>query len=262
MGRAVAVVLVILIAVGALGWYWQRESARHPGPTTIVQQPLPVPGPQGQPIVRNEPTPAGDGSVPTRIPLPATLDGSDPDVRLAAQGLAPRLAQWLTPEEQIRKWVALVDAVADGNLPERNLPLKFSMPPFRVTATDPSQSDSLSYGNPANFERANVLIETLVAIPPRRLAEYYRAYSPLLERAYAELGRGGSFDARLNIALAGLIAVKPPPGDVPLARPKFYYVYADPALEQSSAVAKLLWRLGPANQRQIQNYLTELAPLL
>jgi hypothetical protein len=262
MARTAAIVLVILVAVGATGWFLQREHP-NPGPTDIAQQPLPPPmaGAQtpgsSQPIVRNEPVPAGDGSVPTRIAMPLTLDNSDATVRNAAHDLAPKLVQWLTPEEQLRKWVALVDGVAEGKLPDKNPPLKYPLQGFSVI----TQGED-TVANPTNYQRANVLIEIITAIPPRKLADYYRAYSPLLERAYAELGRGGSFDARLALALRNVIAVQSLPADAKLARPKFYYTYADPALEQSSEVAKWLWRQGPANQHQLQSYLGELLTLL
>ncbi|EEF27316.1 conserved hypothetical protein, partial [Ricinus communis] len=92
MGRAVALLLVVLIAIGAAGWYLQNRhspAADH----VAAQQPLPPPL-EGQPIVRNEPVPAGDGSAPTRIPVPQQLDGSDNDVRTAAHDLAPALLAW------------------------------------------------------------------------------------------------------------------------------------------------------------------------
>lgn len=254
MGRWVVVVLVALVAIGAAGWYLQRQP-RTPGPAAVEQPPLP--GSAAQPIRRHEPVPAGDGSAPGRIEVPPALDGSDAIARAAAHGLAPALVQWLTPAEQLRKWVALVDAVADGKLPEQNLPLKYPLPNFATVA----RGDDV-YANPANFERADALIETLTAIPPRRLADYYHAYGPLLERAYAELGRGGSFDARLELAIRKVREVKPLAGGARLARPQFYYTYADPALEASSDVAKLMWRLGPANQQRLQSYLGDLQPLL
>ncbi|MET0379726.1 MAG: DUF3014 domain-containing protein [Spongiibacteraceae bacterium] len=255
MGRIVAIVLVVLVGIGAVGWYLQREPAQHSDAATMVQKPLPLPPSATQPIRRNEPQP--DVTAPG-IATPESLDGSDGAVRGSIHALAPTLVTWLTPEEQLRKWVALVDAVAEGKLPAKNLPLKYPMQGFSVVA----QGDEDVSINPANFNRANLLIETITAIPPRKFADYYHAYSPLLERAYAELGRGGNFEARLTLAIQKVRDVKPLTADAKLARPKFYYTYADPALEQSSDVAKLLWRLGPANQQQLQSYLGELQPLL
>lgn len=256
MGRIVAIVLVVLVGIGAVGWYLQREYPQVPGTAERVQKPLSLPPSSTQPIQRNEPQP--EVSAALGITRPEILDGSDDAVHGAIHALAPSLLKWLTPEEQLRKWVALVDAVADGKLPEKNLPLNFPMPGFSVLTQD--NDDLLS--NPANFQRANLLIETVTAIPPRKLADYYHAYSPLLERAYAELGRGGNFEARLTLAMQKVRDVKPLMVDAKLARPKFYYTYADPVLEQGSDVTKLMWRLGPANQQLLQSYLGELQPLL
>lgn len=257
MQRVIALVLVVLVAIGAVGLYLQsRQAAPAQRQTLATPAPLTSSATPGQPIRRNEPTPA-DGSVPTRIPVPLALDGSDEETRTAAHSLAPTLLKWLTPEEQLRKWVALVDAIADGKLPEKHLPLNYPMPGFSVLLRD-----DVAYANAVNHHRADVLIETITAIPPRKLAEYYHAYSALLEQAYAELGRGGTFEARLMLAIQKVRDVKPLMAEAPLARPKFYYTYADPALESSSDIAKLLWRLGPANQRQLQVYLGELQPML
>lgn len=254
MGRIVAIVLVVLVGIGAAGWYLQRTQPQNSAASETLQ--LPLPPSAVQPVQRNEPQPASGAA--SAITVPSSLDGSDGAVRGAIHALAPTLLTWLTPEEQLRKWVALVDAVADGKLPEKNQPLRYPMPGFSVLM----QGEDVLSSNPANYKRANLLIETLTAIPPRKLADYYHAYSPLLERAYVELGRGGSFEARLMLAIEKVRGVKPLMEDVKLARPKFYYTYADPALEQSSDVAKLLWRLGPANQQQLQSYLGELQPLL
>lgn len=256
MGRIVTIVLVVLVGIGAVGWYLQREHPQAAGTVETVQKSLPVPSSATQPIHRNEPQP--EVSITPGIIKPETLDGSDVMVRGAIHALSPTLLKWLTTDEQLRKWVALVDAIADGKLPGKNLPLQYPMPGFSVV----TQGDDETFSNPTNFARMNVLLETVTAIPPRKLADYYHAYSPLLERAYAELGRGGNFEARLNVAIQKVRDVKPLTADAKLARPKFYYTYADPALEQSSDVAKLLWRMGPANQQLLQSYLSELQPLL
>ena len=268
MSRTVAIALVLLIALGGVGLYLQRE---HPQPTAML---LPTPGvsspsSRGLPItaepqaIQRDEALAGGGNSASRIAVPGMVDGSDEMTRAAAYRLAPALAKWLTPEQQLRKWVALVDAVAEAKLSEKILPLKYPMSSFSTTqGLSSARNGEAIYASPTNFARTNLLIETLTAIPPQTLADYYHAWSKLLERANAELGRRGSFDSRLHIALQKVIAVEPLPDNAALARPQFYYTYADPALEKSSDVAKLLWRMGPANQHQLQSYLSELLPLL
>lgn len=255
MSRAVAIALVLLIILGGVGLYLQRE---HPQPVfsspATLQQKLPT-SMAPQIIQRDEPVPSTPGAA--HIAVPGMLDGSDDMTRSAAYQLSPTLAKWLAPEQQLRKWVALIDAVADGKLPEKNQPLKYPMQGFSVTLTD-----GAVYANTANYVRTNLLVETVTAIPPQKLADYYHAWSRLLERANSELGRRGSFDSRLHLAIQNVVDVKPLPEDAKLIRPQFYYTYADPALEHSSAVAKLLWRMGPANQHQVQSYLSDLLPLL
>ena len=56
--------------------------------------------------------------------------------------------------------------------------------------------------------------------------------------------------------------MQPLQGDVELKQSIISYQYLDPILEQSSALEKLLWRLGPDNSARLQAYLNQLAPLL
>src|SRR5690606_21065593 len=114
----------------------QQRATPALAPAARVQLPLQVPVPQS--VQRDEPAPATAAQVREipAIPVPGMLDGSDEMTRAAANELSPTLLKWLLPAEQIRKWVALVDQLADGRLPTKNLPLLFPMPAFDTIRTD------------------------------------------------------------------------------------------------------------------------------
>jgi len=99
----------------------------------------------------------------------------------------------------------------------------------------------------------------LVAIEPARRARYYREWQPLLEKAYRELGKPGSFDQRLRGAIERVLAVKPLQQQADLKRPGVFYQYDNPMLEKSSDLNRLMWRLGEANTQRLQAYLKKLS---
>jgi hypothetical protein len=258
MKRPFAIAAVVIAAGAAWLWWRQAQTVEPAAPATAARVQLPLAVPPLQPVQRDQATaPAAPPPEPPAIAVPGMLDGSDDMARAAAGELSPLLLKWLLPTEQIRKWVALVDQIADGRLPDKNRPLLFPMPVFDTVTVD----DSLRM-NPTNFTRANLLIDTLTAIDDQKLADYYHAWRPLLESAYRELGKSDDFHARLLLALQNIVEAPPPPADAVLVRPKVFYVYADPALEKNSAVTRLLWRLGPDNARRLQAYLGGLMSLL
>lgn len=254
LATAAAVLVIILIIVVA-----NRDSAPE------VAEPEPPPPPAApaerpQPPPRPEPPPAPEPPEepePDLVQPPADLEDSDPVVLSAAEELAPRLANWLTPEQQVRKWVVTVDNLAEGRVMGQHRPLAYPMPAFRVEGSGDQRRM-----HTANYRRTELLLDTLEAIPPERLAAYYQLWRPRLEEAFEELGREGEFDDRLRITIDQILAVEPLPEPPRLEQPSVHYVYADPELEAASDIEKLMWRLGPDNMQRVQEYLRRLRPHL
>lgn len=250
MNAKILSALVAVIAVAAVGWYLQREPAE-----LQADLPVPIPAivPAPAPVQRDEPIAPTEVDPRPLVAAPLELNDSDGNVGAAIAELAPRMVAWVTPAEQIRRWVALVDQMAEGKLPLKNRPLSYPMAAFKAdTAGGKMRMDT------ANYARAEVLVDTVTAIPPGRLAQYYNAWRPTLDKAYAELGGSGSFDKRLRAAIQRVLAVQPLPAQPALERPSVYYRYADAQLERASDVEKLMWRLGPANSKRVQDYLRTL----
>jgi hypothetical protein len=185
---------------------------------------------------------------PLKSQPPKSLEDSDKAVKKGAKQLSQQLVAWLTPEEQIRKWVLLVNSFGQGSMPIKNLPLNFPSKPFQVATADGHKRLSAS-----NYTRGEALVNTLLSVDVDLLFRYYSAWSPLLETAYAELGQGGSFEQTLLGALNQIIAIDPDAAiSAKLEQPSVFYQYADPELENASDLEKFFWRLGPDNTRNFQ----------
>ncbi len=252
MNRKIIVALVVLVAILAIGKYLQTDVAT---PLPQVEKPQVQPAPQ--PVIREDAEASGDNAAPVeQVPLPA-LTESDAGVREAAGELAQKLLAWLTPNEQIRKWVVAVDLAADGELVGKNRPLAYPVGAFKV-----SGSDGNFLFDTSNYGRTRELVDTLTAIPPVRAAAVYQNWRPLFEEAYRELGKPGNFDARLKLAIDRMLAVKPLSDTPALTQPTVFYRYADPKLEAASDIDKLLWRMGPDNSARLQAWLEQVRDAL
>lgn len=205
-------------------------------------------------------TPDSTADQPVRddvVPPPLHLTASDATVLAAVTQLSPDVVQWLLPDDQIRKWVATINLLAEGKFPVKDRPLEVALPPFQVR----TQGEILLLER-NNYRRASALVKALTEMPPSRVARHYEAWRPLLEQAQEELGNGKQFDERLHTAIARVLAVQPLTGEIELKAGVLKYTYADDQLEKASALEKALWRLGPSNTLRIQNFLRHLQPLL
>ncbi len=192
--------------------------------------------------------------LPAIISAPDALDGSDDQVLLALGDFSPTLMRWLLPKEQIRKWVLAVDLMADGKLPKRYRPIDYPMAKYVV------QADGAETYTPVdtNFERMQPLIKVLTEIDTDLLARYYRAWLPILEKAYSEQGKADSFDQRLSQAMDRVLQVDPLSETAILTRPSVLYRYESELLESASDVEKLLWRMGEDNATDVQLFIRDL----
>ncbi|NKI17741.1 DUF3014 domain-containing protein [Spongiibacter sp. KMU-166] len=188
---------------------------------------------------------------------PKAIDGSDTQLREAAAALSPKLAEWVSPDHQVRKWVALIDQMAAYRLPSKHLPVVFNKEPFLAIKTERGLIN-----DPGNFRRWDPVVNTVTGIEPKKLAIYYKKWSPFLESSYNELGNPQSFDNQLRTTIEHLLIVEPIPADTELKRPKVFYEYADPVLEGADPLSKWLWRLGPENMKKLQAWLKELQSYL
>lgn len=276
--KAIAPAVVIILAtVGAAVWYFlaNTEDSTAPlgeGEHTVASPviadsteqpasgtPSSLPRKIKRSTAEQATTTPQAQALPPLADIPSRLTNSDLGFLQAAQKLAPKMVAWLTPDQQIRKWVFLVDNIAAGKIPSKNRPLSYDIDKFQV---DEATAEDRFYVSETNFARADTLINVVTALPPQELIRYYQHWLPLLNNAYDELGRGDSFQDRLLQAIDNILAIEPLPEKALLQQPSVFYVYADKKLEKADKLNKFFWRLGSENTEKIQSFLTNIEPLI
>lgn len=267
--------LIVLSAIGAGAWYFLSLDSDHStaplGDTIKVPEIVETPEVY-QPIKRTpvvvddeplEEEPVAEAPVEKELPpldqIPSSLADSDIGLIQAAKNLAPKLVVWMTPDQQVRKWVFLIDRVAEGDFPIQNRPLSYDVNKFEVDSTE---HEEVYYLSEKNYQRAEQLINVITQIPAEDIIRYYQHWLPLFNDAYAELGREDSFQDRLLQAIDNILAIESLNGKAELKQPSVFYVYADKNLEQVDKLNKFFWRLGSANTQKVQSYLKNLEPLI
>jgi hypothetical protein len=264
--KPIAIVMSAVLIIGAgVAWFWLNHQPETATPLVQTAQEPSIEasstlhqGIRDLPPTASIPEPSEPNTSkvppPDIVMPPANLQHSDPSVAAAATDLSANIAGWLLPKEQIRKWVILVDNIATGKVPLKSRPLDFPMAAFTVQGSDTKPTLSSK-----NYQRATPLVDAFTGLDTALMARYYRAWQPLLQQAYAELGQPGDFHQRLLQAIDQVLAVEPLSGEhIELKQPAVYYTFADPEKEQASDVEKLLWRLGPQNTARIQAHLQAL----
>jgi len=243
-----------LALIAGLGIYWLFSDK---SPVTVSE---PSPGVAASSAVEPEPAepPARDEP---EIALPALSD-SDGYVREALSRLSrhPAIVSLLVSDELVRKLVAAVVNVAEGDNPSRHFPLLAPDESFEVVrASRPSRV----FVDPRGYHRYDVLAEGFASLDAGDLAAAYRASRPLFEEAYGELGYlEAPFETTLSKAFLVLLQTPVVEGRIPLEAESVNYTYADARLEALSPAQKQLLRMGPANTRRIQSKLRELEEAL
>ena len=228
-----ATVVALLIAAGTGYWYFAYGPGRPPEP------PPPVVEAEPEPVVEEEPEPE----------LPA-LDVSDPFLRslFAAITQNPDILAWLLGDDLARRIAVATDNVADGISPRRALAGLSPTDPFRAM----DEGEELRI-HPAAFARYDSVAEAVAGADSPGMARVIREAMPILDAAYAELGRPDrTFAGALLTALDRLAAVPVPETPVLLDEQIMRYEYRDPALEELDDASKHLLRFGPDNQAKVQ----------
>jgi hypothetical protein len=251
---------LLLIGLGAGGVYWAlNRPAEAPVAATPAAPPAAPAAPIGPAPIRHpiEQAPAAMAAEPA-VPLPA-LGDSD---ALLFEALAGLLADdgWralVAGDFLIQRFVATIDALPRRKLAPHLLPVKPASGALVVEG--PAQSATLA---PANAARYDAYIRVLQAVDEQRLVALYVRLYPLFQQAYRELGAEGYFNDRLVEVVDHLLAAPSPQPPVALVRPKVFWEFADPALEQASAGEKLMVRIGPTHAAAVRGKLAAVRALL
>lgn len=242
--------LLALVVLG--GWLWLRygQGESEPQNAGLVDSVRPL----AEDVDSSGPAPLSDS-----LELPA-LGASDTLIREVGEELSthPGWASWLAPDDLVRRFVASVVTVSTGQSPRDHL--SFLAPEEEFSVRD---SGGRTVVDPASYRRYDWVAATFASLDTDRTVWLYRRLHPLFQEAYRELGFGeGTFDEALARAVEILLAVDVPEGPVEVVPDEAVYAFRDPGMEERSAAAKQLIRMGPENARRVQAKLRELAEAL
>lgn len=260
------VLLILIVAVAIAVWWVLFRPEESPMVPAAAPRPAPIakPEPVAPPPTPERTVEPARATPPPPAPLPS-LDKSDPLVRTLVGGLTsrPEVVRYLASDELIRRFVASVDAIAEGRTPRDQLKSMWPSEPFTtIQMVDDPDAEVFVVGA-ETYDRYDAITEIFVAVDSRGAVSAYRQLRPLIDEAYRQLGYPDrDFDATLRTAIAQLLAAPVVVGDVRLVPRVIGYGYEDPELENLSAAQKQLLRLGPVNAPRVQRKLREFASAL
>jgi hypothetical protein len=229
---------ILLLAIGAGVWYWQKRQAALPEAPPAAPPPA-----AAKPAIQNPIEPGED--------IDPNLAASEQVATLIG---TPRFEALFIPDDFVKKIVATVDNLARPDVAARMNPAKPPAGDF-VTA---GEGDNLVLGA-ANFARYSPWIELVDSLDADETAALYRRLYPQFQSAYEALGNpDGYFNDRVIEVIDHLLAAPEPPATIALARPNVLYEFADPALEAESSGRKLLLRMGPGNAARVRMKLRDI----
>ena len=229
---------VILLAVAAGAWYWQKRQSEK------AVEPVPATAPaSAEPAIKNPIIPPDD--------IDPNLSATEQVATLVG---TPRFESMFVPDDFVKKLVATVDSLARPDVAARMNPAKGPAGDF-VTA---GEGDSVVLGA-ANFARYSPWVELVDSLDADSTAMLYKRLYPQFQAAYENLGNPDSyFNDRVVEVIDHLLSAPEAPATVALTRPNVFYEFADPALEAESAGRKLLLRMGPGNAARVKAKLKEI----
>ena len=235
----IAVVVIVLIAAGAVYYYLKPEPEET---ATVTSQ---------------EPT-DGEGFQQEEIePIEVELNKSDELVRKLVKELSsrPEVARWLLTDNLIRRFVAAVDLIANGDSPR--IPIEFIelKGDFKV-----GKAEGQEFMDPKSYQRYEGIAQIFASLDTEGIVTLYKRLRLPIQEAYRELGYPeGDFDSTLKKAIVSLLETPIVESRIYLDKDVLTYTMENPELEDLTPAQKHLLRMGPDNIRMIQTKLEDIA---
>ena len=259
--RRIAIALVIVLALGAAGWwFWHRAATAEQPATAVAAAPAAVAAVETPAAAIKHPLDTPAAAPDAAAPQPA----GDPDA-VMREGLVslfgePALAEWLLPEQLLRRLVATTDNLPRSTRIEPLRPLRAPAAPFVVhrEVVEASTGTERITLSEQNFARYDSAVAVLAKTDMGQAAKLYRQLYPLLQRAYEDLGYPDRYlNDRVVDTIDHLLATPEPQQPLLLEQPKVLFRYADADLESRSTGQKLLLRMGVKHTLTIKQKLRE-----
>jgi hypothetical protein len=278
MDKSIVFSLIFIVVSGVLYYFWQEHEA-----SVVLMEaeiiPLiepdeqssqlseeeaeilyPVPEQSVVPVIEEQ-TQVLEGPVADEIALPA-LNESDGLIEQAFARIyqAEKLLKLFIFKEFVRHVVVSIDNMTTKKLPRRFVFTKSLEDSFMVKLTSIDNEFIL---DERNFSRYQRFLHFANSVDNQQLASIYIKYYFLFQEAYDELGYSGRyFNDRLVQVIDHLLQTPEMQGPIMLLRPKVFYHFADPELEDLSAGQKILLRMGPDNAAMIKTRLKAMRQIL
>lgn len=201
-----------------------------------------------------------DNQTPTQSSDLPDLLSSDDVLRQALIKISPGLAQWLSTDQLIRKYVLIANDFAQGFRIGKHMSFLRMAEPFSV-----AQSGNALTISPKSYQRYDNIAQTFQAIDAKSAVGLYQKFRPLMLQVFAEFSypKDITLESIIKKAAGEILAVPVFEGQIALVRPSVFYKFADAKLETLSPVQKQMIRMGVVNTRIIQakcrEFLVELA---
>jgi hypothetical protein len=258
--RRIAVTAVVIIAVIGIGAGIYFSTGKN-APTN-VDEPAPAVARTAEPPPAAKMPPAPDipGPPPTPAPEPlpeaapaepeVTIQNSDQELRdlLAPSAASALVAQALEANDLVQRSAGMIDGFSRGLIPRKALPLA---PPKTTFST--VEVEGLTYIDPTSYGRYDSYARAIDSLNVDLLVSTFHRYRHLLEQTYSGFGYSAEdMDNALIRSLDYILATPEPSEPAALKRKEAIFQYADPQLEQLTALQKQLLRMGPENSAKIK----------
>jgi hypothetical protein len=266
--RRPLLLLLLVLAVALAALWWLRTGKHETEPVAPVEEPVVEPPPLGaeQPAATEPEAAPAPESEPEALVEPAPAEALPP--RGESDGLVRDLARTVSSHPLflaalkeaglIDRFVLIVDNLAEGNVPRRELAFLKPQGNFLVLGQEPDQRI-----DPASYPRYDALAGAIASLDAREAVAAYRRVAALCEESYRALGYPeGGFEKRIRAALALLLSTPVLDADPAVVPETKRYEFADPALESLSDAQKQLLRMGPANAKRVTAKLREVQSAL
>jgi len=224
-----------LVAAAVAAWF----ALRSPEPT--AQQAAPPP------VAKEEP------AQPADAPLPPP-EQRDTSVRGQLSDVSPALGQYLGQRDLLERWVQIANNLAEDRSPRE--PLSFLPPPAKFSASG-GKIDERSYS------RYNWFGQIVASVDARKFASAVQTLRPILTTAYHTLGYPkGNVDDLARRSLGRLVRAPLVEGPIEVVQSGAVYKFKDSHLESLGPVEKHLLRMGPQNEKIVQQKASEILEAL
>lgn len=161
----------------------------------------------------------------------------------------PEWKKWIQKEGLIEAAVALIDNIVQGQDPTVHLDPLNPQKKFPVKI-----KGQFTYMDPKGFGRYDKIVEVFCTIDTAYSVQLYKKMLPALEGAFGELGyENETFVQRIAEAVQVILEAPVITNDIELKQKVVTYTIVDPNLERLKPFQKHLLRMGPENQKKIQN---------